>query len=86
MTYKNCSKEILDDEYFLLEGKITEFHVAETNVNLLGRIEKKIEEKILVGGIASAINGMHEALANSAMLSLYTGEDMYNFAGLVNGK
>lgn len=86
MADKNRSKEISDDEYFILEGKITEFHVAETTVNLLGKIEKNIEEKILAGGVAAAINGMPGALANAAILSFYDGEDMYNFAGLVNEK
>jgi len=75
-----------DEIFFILEGEITEFHVAATTVNLLNKIEKNLEEKILVGGITAAINGMHGVLANSAMLSLYDGEDMYNFAGLVNGK
>lgn len=83
---KNYSEDISDDGYFILEGKISNFHVAATTVNLLGEIEKNLEGKILAGSIAAAINGMHGALATSAMLSLYDGEDLYNFAGLVNGK
>lgn len=86
MLQKNIKETFSDEVLFMVEGEITEFHAAETTVNLLSEIEKNIEEKILAGGIASAINGMHGALANSTMLSLYDGEDMYNFAGLVNGQ
>lgn len=74
------------ENFFILEGEVTEFHVASTTVNLLSKIEKNLEEKVLVGGLAAAANGMYGALANSAMLSLYDGEDMYNFAAVVNGE
>lgn len=84
---KDKNKSAFSDEVlFILEGKITDFHTASTTVNLLSEIEKNLEGKILAGGIAAALNGMHGALATSAMLSLYDGEDMYNFSGLVNGK
>ncbi|KHA75741.1 hypothetical protein NC77_27325 [Janthinobacterium lividum] len=75
-----------DKDFFIVEGKITEFHMAATNVNLLSKIESSLAEKNLAGGVAAVINGMPGALANAAMLSFYDGEDMYNFAGLVNGK
>jgi hypothetical protein len=80
---KNASS---DKDFFMVEGKITEFHMAATNVNLLNKIESSLAEKNLAGGVAAAINGMPGALANAAMLSLYDGEDMHNFAGLVNGE
>lgn len=80
---KHASSE---EVFFTMEGKITEFHMAATNVNLLSKIENSLAEKNLAGGIAAVINGMPGALANSAMLSFYDGEDMFNFAGLVNGK
>ncbi|MGV8866497.1 MAG: hypothetical protein ACOH2S_06215 [Janthinobacterium svalbardensis] len=72
--------------FFTLEGKITEVQIAASTINLLRKIEKNIEEKNLAGGVAAAINGMPGTLATSAMLSLYDGEDMHNFAGLVNGE
>ncbi|MCC7683482.1 hypothetical protein [Janthinobacterium sp. FW305-128] len=75
-----------DEDFFIVEGKLTEFHMAATNVNLLGKIESSLAEKNLAGGVTAVINGMPGALANAAMLSFYDGEDMYNFAGLVNGK
>lgn len=77
-----CSEEV----FFTVEGILTEFHMAATTVNLLSKIDKNIERKNLAGGGAAAINGMPGTLATSAMLSLYDGEDMHNFAGLVNGE
>ena len=75
-----------NEVFFTLEGKITEFQTAATTINLLRKIEKNIEEKNLAAGVAAAINGMPGTLATSAMLSFYDGEDMHNFAGLVNGE
>ncbi len=75
-----------DEILFTVEGILTELHISATTINLLKDIEKNMMEKNLAGGVAAAVNGMYGALANSAMLSLYDGEDVYNFAGLVNGK
>ena len=86
MAEENNENESSDGDFFIVEGKLTEFHMAAKNVNLLGKIESSLAEKNLAGGVAAVINGMPGALANAAMLSFYDGEDMYNFAGLVNGK
>lgn len=75
-----------DEVLFSVEGVLTELHISATTVNLLKEIETKLAWKNLAGGLAAAANGMYGALANSAMLSLYDGEDMFNFAALVNGK
>lgn len=75
-----------DEDFFIVEGKLTEFYMAATNVNLLSKIESSLTEKNLAGGVVVAINGMPGTLATSAMPSLYDGEDMHNFAGLVNGE
>ncbi|MEG0879723.1 MAG: hypothetical protein RSH52_00405 [Janthinobacterium sp.] len=75
-----------DENFFAVEGRLTEFHVAATNVNLLSAIESSLAEKNSAGGVSAVLNGMPGALANAAMLSFYDGEDMYNFAGIVNGK
>ncbi|MBW3499321.1 MULTISPECIES: hypothetical protein [Janthinobacterium] len=75
-----------DEVLFSVEGVLTELHISATTVNLLKEIETKLAGKNLAGGLAAAANGMYGALANSAMLSLYDGEDMFNFAALVNGK
>lgn len=82
---KNTSR-FSDEILFTVEGILTELHISATTINLLKDIEKNVAEKNLAGGVAAAVNGMYGALANSAMLSLYDGEDAYNFAGLVNGK
>ena len=86
MAEENNENASSDEDFFIVEGKLTEFHMAATNVNLLNKIENSLAEKNLAGGVAAVINGMPGALANAAMLSFYDGEDMYNFAGLVNGK
>lgn len=86
MAKENNENNVSEEAFFTVEGMLTEFHMAATNVNLLSKIESSLAEKNLAGGVAAAINGMPGALANAAMLSFYDGEDMYNFAGMVNGK
>lgn len=86
MAEENSGDTSSNGDFFTVEGKLTEFHMAATNVNLLDEIENSLAEKNLAGGVASLINDMPRALANAAMLSFYDGEDMYNFAGMVNGK
>jgi hypothetical protein len=71
------------EELFLVEGTLTELQTARTSVNLLAQIEQRLQAKNLATGIAAAVSGMHGMLANSAMLALYDGEDMHNFAALV---
>lgn len=75
-----------DELIFALEGEMRNFHFSRATVDLLHGIEKNIAAKTLAGGVAAAINAMPGTLANSAMLSLYDGEDLHNFAGLVNGQ
>ncbi len=75
-----------DEVLFTFEGVLTQLHVSATTVNLLKEIETNLAAKNLAGGVAASVNGMYGALVNSAMLSLYDGEDMFNFAALVNGK
>ena len=71
------------EELFLVEGTLSEVQHAYTHVNLLEKIEKRSQTKNLATGVAAAISGMHCQLANAAMLALYDGEDMVNFAGLL---
>lgn len=47
---------------------------------------KGVAGKTLETGVAATVNDMDGALANFAMLSLFDGEDMYHFDGLVKGK
>ncbi|WP_426344564.1 putative type VI secretion system effector [Pseudoduganella sp. R-32] len=68
---------------FLVEGTLSELQIARTTVNLLAQIEKNIQAKNLVSGVASVIGGMHGMVANAAALALYDGEDMYNFAAVL---
>jgi hypothetical protein len=71
------------EELLLVEGTLSEVQHAYTRVNLLEQIEKRAQAKNLAIGVAAAVSGMHGVLANSAMLAMYDGEDMVNFAGLL---
>jgi hypothetical protein len=71
------------DDLFLVEGTLTELQTSRTTVNLLAQLDKRAQAKNLATGVAAAVGDMHGQLANSAMLALYDGEDMYNFAGLL---
>lgn len=71
------------EDFFLVEGTLSELQVARTKVNLLAQIEKNLQAKNLASGVAAAVSGMYGMVANSASLALYDGEDMYNFAAVV---
>ena len=74
------------EELFLVEGTLSEVQHAYTRVNLLEQIEKRAQVKNLATGVAAAVSGMHGQLANAAMLAMYDGEDMVNFAGLLGDR
>ena len=71
------------ESLFWVEGKLSELQVSRTTVNLLAQVEKNIQTKSLVTGAAAVLSGMHGALANSATLVFYDGEDVYNFAAIL---
>jgi hypothetical protein len=74
------------EELFLVEGSLSEVQHAHTRVNLLAQIQSRAQAKNLATGVAAAVSGMHGVLASSAMLALYDGEDMVNFAGLLGAQ
>jgi hypothetical protein len=80
------SREFDNEELFVLHGKISQLHVARSSVNLLAEIEGALAKQSIAVGVAAALSGMHGVLANSLALSLYDGEDTFNFAGIVDGK
>jgi hypothetical protein len=71
---------------FLVQGTLSQVQHAHTVVNLLAKFEKHSQTKNLATGLAGAVGDMYGVLANSAMLALYDGEDMVNFAGLLDGQ
>jgi len=80
-------REVVDgEELFLVEGTLSEVQHAATTLNLLEQIERRVKAKGLATGAAAALGGMHGMLANSAMVALYDGEDMYCFAGLLGNQ
>ncbi|WP_426344562.1 putative type VI secretion system effector [Pseudoduganella sp. R-32] len=68
---------------FLVEGTLSELQIARTTVNLLAQIEENIQAKNLASGAAGVVGGMHGMVANAAALTLYDGEDTYNFAAVL---
>jgi len=72
------------EKLFLVEGTLSKLQVARTTVNLLAQIEKNNQTKNLVSGVAGAVSGMHSMVANAAALALYDGEDVYNFAAVLD--
>jgi len=75
--------EFDNEDLFVLEGKIFEFQVAKSSHNLLAKIDEKLTAKNMAVGTAAALSDMHGILTNSLTLSLYDGEDLHNFAGMV---
>jgi hypothetical protein len=73
-------------DLFLAEGVLHEVQHSRTKVNLLALVEKNVATKSLSSGVAAAVSGMPGIMANSAMVALYDGEDMYNFAALLGDK
>ena len=71
------------EELFLVEGTLTDVLHSRTTMNLLAQVEKHVKAQSLAAGAAAALNSMPGLLANSAMVALYDGEDMFNFAGLL---
>lgn len=71
------------ENLFLVEGTLSELQIARTTVNLLAQIEKNIQAKNLVSGVAGVVSDMHGMVANAAALALYDGEDMHNFAAVL---
>jgi hypothetical protein len=78
--------EFENEVFLMLEGKITELQIAKSSQNLLEQIDKKIKSESLAIGTLAALSDMHGVLANSLSLSLYDGEEIFNFAGIVQGQ
>ncbi len=76
----NVPVEYNGEELFLLEGSVSEVHVAATTVNILEQIQKRSRKKNLAVGRTAALTEMHGIVATSAALPLYEGEDVHNFA------
>jgi hypothetical protein len=74
-----------NEDFFVLEGKISELQIAKSSQNLLEKIDGQIKAGNMAVGTVAALTDMHGVLANSLTLSLYDGEELFNFAGLVEG-
>lgn len=66
-------------DWFLIEGRITEFHWARGTENLLESVRKN-SLKIRVPFLAAAATDFYSGLSNSSMLAMYDGEDTQAFA------
>lgn len=76
--------EFDNENLFVLEGKIFELQVARSSKNLLEKFDERLKSKNIGVEAVAALSDMHGVLANSLKLSLYDGEELYNFAGIIN--
>jgi hypothetical protein len=73
-----------DEELVLIKGKLSELQIAPTTVNLLEQLQRKTQRSEVLTGIGATIAGLDGFTSMSAMLSAYDGEDMFNFAGMLD--
>jgi len=78
--------ELKEEEFFLIEGEISELQTGKSTVNLLEAIEGRMGLRNLTVGVVATLAEMHGVLTNSVSLSLYESEDVFNFAGIVDEK
>jgi hypothetical protein len=86
MNEKSDFVEFNGEILFVYEGKISNLHIAKCSVILLEKIQGNIAAKNLATGIIAALSDMQSVLANSSMLGMYEGEDMYSFIGNLDDK
>lgn len=86
MALKLDGMDFNNETLYSIEGTITGIRVARSSVNLLRELETQIKDKSMAAALVASLSEMHGVLANSLMLSLYEGEDTFNFAGLINGE
>jgi hypothetical protein len=75
-----------EEDFFLIEGEISELQTGKSSVNVLEAIEGRMGLKNLTVGAVATLAEMHGVLENSVTLNFHENEDIYNFAGIVDGK
>lgn len=75
-----------EEKFFLLEGEISELQTGKSSVNLLEAIEGRLGLRSLTIGAVATLAEMHSVLANSMSLNSHENEEIFNFAGIVDGK
>jgi hypothetical protein len=73
------------EEIYRIEGVLTELQVARTKVNLLEQLRNRPLQKKSAGEAVEIAAVMQSAIAMAAPLTLYDGEETFNFAGVVDG-
>jgi hypothetical protein len=73
------------EELFRIDGQLAELQTAATTVNLLEKLQHRSSKK-LAGAIDAVSAENHEVVATSAALVIYDGEDMFNFAAILDGQ
>jgi len=75
-----------EEKMFLIEGTISEFIAATRMVNLLEELKVGSSAQNVAAGIAGAVGGMAGLVSNAAMLEMYDGERVENFACYIDDK
>lgn len=71
---------MLDDQFHIIEGKVSLLEIVEGKENLLAGMQNKAA----LAGMGAALSGQAGIAANAAMLALYDGEDVKHFGCLVD--
>lgn len=77
------STQYNSSETFVIEGVITDLHVAPGRENLLASISPHYQTGSLAAGIGTALGGFHGQIAAAASVAMYDGEDTEHFACLI---
>jgi hypothetical protein len=71
---------------FLVEGTLSELHIARTTVDLLKQIDSNTKAQNVAAGAAAVFGSMPGMVANPAATAPHDGEETYHFAGLLDGQ
>jgi hypothetical protein len=74
------------EDLFFIEGLLSELRTAHTRVNLLQGLQKSMLARRQASDTLAAVTGMHDMLAGASTMTWYDGEEMVNFAALLEGR
>ncbi|CUI03694.1 hypothetical protein [Massilia antarctica] len=73
------------EDLFFIEGVLSELQTAYTRVNLLEGLQQSMLARRLASDTLAALSGMHDVLAGASTMTWYDGDEMENFAALLEG-
>lgn len=76
----------VEDEMFVIEGKLSDVHVELGTENLLARVDQHYKGKAAAAGVGAVVGDLFGQAASAASLAMYDGEDTQNFMCLIDGQ